>query len=628
MRVLLINLRTALFTAVVLTLISACVSTPPAPVRDLSEEASLAEKALAMGKYSEAAQYWQEAALVTEGPLRHSYRLQAAEAWMLAGENSRSLVVLDQVDEQQLFNDRLARYSLLHAELALASADAESADIYLSAARPNLANSQQERYRQLVARTARMRTDPASFALATAASALQPGSPYDSTKGVAILQLLEDVPSGTLQNISDETSGSFGLNGWPELSVMMRETLVGKRSVNEAAALWAREHPAHDVDESGFKELARRYTQLFSLPSSIAVLLPTDGGLAAAGAAIRDGMMSAFLAQSEGVTMKFYPTNNDPQSAVSAYFQAMGDGAEWIIGPLRRESVAALSSLGSLGVPALALNSAQAEPSGQSSEDLLFRLSLSQEQEARAIAERAITNNQSKAILLTVDTAWGRRMEAAFAEAFIEAGGSIITSTQFSSAESDHTSLLTGLLQIDQSNERKNRVQATLGTSLNFEPFRRDDFDLFFLAANPVQGRQLRPQLRFHDAGEIPVYAMSRIYSGKIDRSSDQDLNGIYFPSTHFQLALTPDEDLSRLASMRDGGFASLHALGRDAWNLLPWLPLMRKDPDLVFPGSVGSLKLDRNGQLLREPAWARFSRGRPVAVEWETSCCDPAVPQ
>lgn len=625
MRALLTKLRPALCAALVLALISACVSTPPAPVRDISEEATLAEQALATGNYSEAAQYWQEAALVTEGPLRQSYRLQAAEAWMLAGESSRSMSLLSQVDEQQLFNDRLARYSLLHAELALASADAESAEIYLTAARPNLTISQQDRYQQLIARTARMRTDPASFALATAASALQPGSPYNSTKGVAILQLLEDVPSGTLRNISEETSGSFGLNGWPELAVLVRETLVGNLPVNESAASWAIDHPAHDVDEPGFRELAGRYLQMFSLPSQIAVLLPVDGNLSAASAAIRDGLMSAFLNHSEEVTLKFYPTNEDPQSAVSAYFQATGDGAKWIVGPLRRESVAALSSLGSLGVPALALNNAGTGSSSQAGEDLLFSLSLSQEQEARAIAQRAIANDQSKAIMVTVDSAWGRRMETAFAEAFIEAGGSIITSAQFSSSESDHSSLLTGVLEIDRSNERKNRVQATLGTSLNFEPFRRDDFDLFFLAANPVQGRQLRPQFRFHDAGDIPVYAMSRIYSGKIDPSSDQDLNGIYFPSTHFQLALASGESLSDLSSMRDGGFASLHALGRDAWNVLPWLPLMRKDPDLEFPGSTGFLKLDKQGQLLREPAWARFSRGRPVGVEWMTSCCEPA---
>jgi outer membrane PBP1 activator LpoA protein len=140
---------------------------------------------------------------------------------------------------------------------------------------------------------------------------------------------------------------------------------------------------------------------------------------------------------------------------------------------------------------------------------------------------------------------------------------------------------------------------------------------LFFLAANPMQGRQLRPQLRFHDAGQIPVYAMSRIFDGSVNPASDQDLNGIYFPSTRFQLSVATGDEATELSSLRNGNFAALHALGKDAWNLLPWLPLMSKDHDLNFPGEIGQLQMSADGQLVRDPVWARFSRGRPVNVDW-----------
>ena len=173
-------------------------------------------------------------------------------------------------------------------------------------------------------------------------------------------------------------------------------------------------------------------------------------------------------------------------------------------------------------------------------------------------------------------------------------------------------------MKIDESRNRKNRVQATLGIPLNFEPSRRDDFELFFLAATPVQGRQIRPQLRFHEAGDKEVYAMSRIFGGTNDPTANQDLNGIYFPSTHWQLSRPSGSGESDLASLRGGDFAPLHALGNDAWNLLPWLPLMRKDPDLYYNGAIGSLHMTPDGQLLREPAWAQFSGGRPVEVKWD----------
>jgi len=617
MQIFLSNGKTRLSTGLMVLFLSACVSGPPAPVIEIPLEATKAQREQATGNFSGAAKLWQQAAMVAVGPERHQYRLQAAEAWLQAGDNAQSASLLKQVDIQKLQTDRVSRYSLLHAELALAVADGEAAQTYLASARPNLTANQQPRYQRLMARAARLQTDPASFALSTAAYALRSSGPYNSTRGVAILQLLEDVSSSVLRRVSADVVNAYGLNDWPELTVLIRETLITQKSVSSAATKWADEHPGHEVAELEFAELAGRYRAMFSLPGNIAVLLPNAGSLAAAGKAIRDGLVSAFLSKPEGVTLRFYPTTEDPQSAVSAYFQAVREGAQWIIGPLRRESVEAISELGSLGVPALVLNNTPKQNSPRSNDDLLFRLSLSPEHEASAIARQALKNGHSRAIMLTPDSVWGSRMEAAFGQAFTNGGGRISTSSKFDPAENDHSALLTALLEVDNSNERRNRVQATLSIALNFEPSRRDDFDLFFLAANPIQGRQLRPQFRFHDAGDKPVYAMSRIFGGQIDATKDQDLNGIYFPSTDFLLSHSATGTYPDLASLRGGSFSSLHALGRDAWNLLPWLFLMHKDTDLQFPGSIGSLHMDRNGQLIRDPVWAQFSRGRPRPVEW-----------
>jgi outer membrane PBP1 activator LpoA protein len=173
------------------------------------------------------------------------------------------------------------------------------------------------------------------------------------------------------------------------------------------------------------------------------------------------------------------------------------------------------------------------------------------------------------------------------------------------------------LLKIDESQERKNHLQATVGLPLVFEPIRRDDFDVFFLAAYPEQGRQIRPHLRFHDAGGKRVFAMGRIYSGELDPTADQDLNGVHFPSTAWQQSAGQDIPMPELGSLRNGSLGNLYALGVDAWNLIPWLPLLMKDPDLAYPGAVGSLQMARTGQLVREPAWTVFHRGRPAPAEW-----------
>ena len=456
----------------------------------------------------------------------------------------------------------------------------------------------------------RLPGDPPMFALSSLAAALGTMERYETSHGVALLQLLEDLPSGFLNRIPDTPDAAGSFQHWPQLAVTIRETLVQDADLGLAARAWAAEHPGHAVTEPGFIDLAEAYRGLFALPTRIGVLLPNEGGLASAGKAIRDGLLSSYLQQPRGVQLRFYPTTEDPQSAVAAYFSALNDGAQWIIGPLRRESVEALSGLGSLGVPLLLLND-PVNVERQFTESLVFSLSLAQEMEARAIADQALENGLKSALVLAADSPWGQRIETAFSEAFLEGGGDIRASARFNPAETDHGELLTRLLQLDQSQGRKDRLQATLNIPLSFEPTRRDDFDLIFLAASPVQGRQIRPQLRYYDAFGKPVFATARIYSGEVNRDQDLDLNGIIFPSTRWHLSGSLDGP--RLSSVHDGSMGSLFDLGADAWRMLPWLPLLRKDPDLRFTGRLGTLFMDARGRVRRQPLWAVFSGGAPV---------------
>jgi outer membrane PBP1 activator LpoA protein len=150
---------------------------------------------------------------------------------------------------------------------------------------------------------------------------------------------------------------------------------------------------------------------------------------------------------------------------------------------------------------------------------------------------------------------------------------------------------------------------------LEYEAVRRNDIDVIFLAASSEQARLIRPQLRFHDAGDIPVYSTGRVYTGQPNPAQNRDLNGIRFPTTPWQLDNTEKDDLPDLESLRGGNFASLYAVGHDAWNILPWLELMRKDPDFTFPGYSGSYRAGMAANLARDPAWAVFSRGRPAPL-------------
>lgn len=442
-------------------------------------------------------------------------------------------------------------------------------------------------------------------------------SGFQPDVALEILRSLESIPSGQLVVMIDSQIYDPEFTEWLELALQSRRALVGETSVTAAAQKWANYHYGHAITAAGFSVLMTNYSNLYPVPAQVAVLLPTDGGLSSAARAIRDGILSAYLDHPGNSAIRFYSSGNSNESAIAAYLQAREDGATQIVGPLRSDSAGALASLDDPSVPILLLN----EPNESNLEsplqsDVVNSISLSQAEEAMAIAKGALSQNQTRAIVITPDTGWGERIETAFATQFEQGEGRISATARFNSSSEDYSDMLTRLLKIDESKQRKTDLQARLGISLNFEPSRRDDFDFIFMAANPKQGQELKPLLRFHDVGDIPVYSMGRIYSGRNASASDQDLNGIVFPVTSWQLNSAEADNLS-LESIRGGAYGNLYALGQDAWQVLPWLPLMQKDPDLWFPGGIGKLRMEANGHLERQPAWAQFSAGQPTPYEW-----------
>jgi len=473
-----------------------------------------------------------------------------------------------------------------------------------------------------------LQRDPADRSMAEVEALSASMLSYQPDLALEIIRSLESLPSGQLDALIDQQNLDPEFTEWLELALQIRTVVIGGSSSAIAAEHWANYHYGHVVDRSHFSELVTDYRAYYPVPSQVAILLPTQGSLSTAARAIRDGIMSAYLDQPGDAIIRFYSSGETSESAIAAYQQASYDGAMHIIGPLSISSTRSIANLAEPATPILLLNDMSSGDilaeigSDKQHTEVMHSLSLSTTEEATTIALKALAQGQRTAIMMVPDSAWGKRIETAFTTTFEQGGGRIAAGTRFNTAESDHSAMLTHLLKIDESKQRKTDLQAWLGITLKFEPSQRNDYDFIFLAANPAEGRELKPLLRFHDAGDMPVYAMGRIYSGRMKRASDQDLNGIVFPTTRWQLQVANEAargaaDNTQLASVRGGAYGNLYALGQDAWHLLPWLPLMQKDPDLWFPGQVGSLRLQIDGSLYREPSWAQFSAGRPTAYQW-----------
>jgi hypothetical protein len=296
------------------------------------------------------------------------------------------------------------------------------------------------------------------------------------------------------------------------------------------------------------------------------------------------------------------------------------DGAQVVVGPLGREAADAILQKTTLSVPTLLLSHTDLELSGASARNL-FQFGLPAEQEARQVAERAFLDGHRRAAVLYADSAWGQRMQGAFVDHWQRLGGLVLSTASYTEGQGDHSDAIKALLNIAQSEQRKDLLANKLKQKLQFEPRPRQDLDFIFLAADAKRGRLLKPQLDFYRAVRVPVYATSHIYTGRIDTRHDVDLNGVLFADMPWMLVRSGKlEELRRRVQGNwpnaQSDLDRLYALGIDSYSILPHLNQISTDAGARFGGVTSTLSLDRGGRVQRQLTWAQFSRGAPKLID------------
>jgi outer membrane PBP1 activator LpoA protein len=425
------------------------------------------------------------------------------------------------------------------------------------------------------------------------------------------------------QIASDPTS-----RGWLILAALAAST--GQQGIgwSNGVVRWQESHFGHpgisiverlDLPERGFQEF----------PQQIALLLPLSGQNGTAGHAVQNGFFGAYYSAASGL--------GDQQSilvydvvaaggARAAYDKAVLDGAEFIVGPLLRASVNDIAEESLLPVPLLTLNNIRGEnpaPPG------LYQFALSPEDEAVSAAQRVIADGKTRAVALVPDNDWGRRLLTSFATELESRGGTLLEHQSYTPRDQDFSFEIENLMGLAQSVRRYQRLRSNIGGPLQFDPRRREDAEVVFLAATASVGRLLKSQLKFHYSGDLPVYSTSRINA--MDGRPDSDLNGIMFADTPWVIA--PQPWIAELPGLYneywpgERRLGRLHAMGYDAYHLVAELFAARTGPMPEISGTTGRLSLDENGQIHRKLAWAVFKRGVPVALPDPITLEEEAVP-
>ena len=614
-----------------LAVLAGCAPQPPreapAPVAEPTTLPA-AEARLAAGDPQGAVQLYLQAAETADPDQALDYRLQALD--ILIDQEALEQAELLLADLAARPGDALSgfRLDLRRAALALARGEPAEALARLQQAPPEAAGLEAQR------RYHRLRAEAHAHS----------GNPLDSVRERIWLDGLLETPTAQQANQQAIIAALARLNpqlleslrpgadpvlaGWLELVQLARRHASAPAALDEALAQWRARQPRHPVLAATLDSLREQVAARGRYPGQVGVILPLSGRLADAGEAIRNGLLAAHYGlELEGPrpVLRFYDIGEDPARAWSLYQQAIREGAEFVIGPLSKDSVAELARSGRLEAPVLALNwlpeptttDAATNPSPPAN---LYQFSLAPEDEARQVAERAFHSGKRRAVALVPEGAWGERVFSAFLQRWEALGGTLLEVRYYRPEAGALSDQVRSLMNLDASQARKTRLVRLLGRQVEFEPRRRQDAEFVFMLARPETARLLRPLFRFHHAGDLPLYATSHCFEGHVDRGRDQDMNGIRFCDAPWLLdpAFAPlRQRTQQLWPESTRQYPRLYAFGHEALHLLAWLSAPAPvGLGAAHAGASGSLSLDASGRIHRELAWARMQQGAPERLE------------
>jgi outer membrane PBP1 activator LpoA protein len=237
-------------------------------------------------------------------------------------------------------------------------------------------------------------------------------------------------------------------------------------------------------------------------------------------------------------------------------------------------------------------------------------MSLAPEDEAVRIAELAFGQGARSALVIKPAGQWGDKVEDVLKARWAALGGTVTNSVYYKSRE-DYSNSIRSALDISASEIRARDVRSMLATNIEFTARRRQDVDVvFLLSRNGAEARSIKPLLAFHYAGNLPVYAMSTIYSG-IPDPRDRDLNGINLVETPWLLGSNPSVRVAIAAGdTGSDNYTRLNALGADAFLLQSRFSQLQAGPDALIRGDTGLLSMDPQLQIHRELSLATFDEG------------------
>lgn len=398
----------------------------------------------------------------------------------------------------------------------------------------------------------------------------------------AIWSALSALSNDQLIDMRGEST-STSMQGWIDLA------LASRSNDTDALANWRQFYPDHLASNEFLKSLgpSSAGTQPATAVTAtdfngpIALILPfAVESFYPAADAIERGFMAAHAQHQNKSEVKIYATRGAEHEILDIYQNALSEGVRFVVGPLTRDEVMALSVANTL-VPTLALNQPEALKIVKPG---LYSFGLSVIAEARQIARTARELGMQTASVIASDNPLGAHMASAFSEAWVDEGGQIKLQAAIAR--------LSDLENLDQ--------------QLGAQPA-----DMIFMAADVEEARKIRPFMNI----ATPTFAISHVFSGAIHEPLDKPLLAMRFVDMPW--LLNPDEPAfaayrQAADDLPPGKMQRWFAIGVDAYHLLEAIA-QKPNQDIILRGLSGKLHVSANGQITRQLSLGSFAENGVV---------------
>jgi outer membrane PBP1 activator LpoA protein len=586
--------RLPLYAALIALILGACSLVKEQTAENIQDRAQhLGQE----GKHADAAQAYAE--LAAQEPANHdNYELLSAEQWLAAGNVAAAKQAFESVSADARTRMPAAR-ALVAAEIAYAESDGARAIQELDQIAVPTSADQAQNYWWIRGRSAYLTGHPVegTRALVERERSLHDPASLGANRAELYSRIRSAAERGQPLNAPAKTDPI--VLGWLELGPVAVGLARDPMRAATALANWRRLYPQHPANESVLSMASTQIAAATEFPDQIALLLPLSGRAESAGVAVRDGFIAAYLEQDPATRPRLKIYDVAAESVSAAYTQAMSEGAGFVVGPLTKEDVAAMVPLSGARTPVLALNflgDSTATPRN------FYQFALSPEDEARLVARRVVADGRLNGVAIVAGTEWGKRVAAAFADELSHLGGTVLDSQHFEAAQVDFSDIIKQVLQVHV-------VKGEPSTH------RTDAAFVFVAAGSAGVARQILPQLKFHYAGDVPVYSTSDSFEP--DPTANSDLEGMLFPDMPWMVAKDPVtaqiRDAVRAAwPARTARRDRLYAFGFDAYRLMPALRAKSSADAGEIPGVTGKLHLDDHNRIRRDLDWAQIRNGEP----------------